>query len=331
MFRRCLTCQEPFPHGTVFEHVPLGRRIAYDPARGRLWVVCEACGAWTLAPFDERWEALEELEGRVTAMGSLRPRVAGRTDNIARYAIGPVDVVRVGASDLVEEAAWRYGRAAGPTGPGEPRPFDRRPLRTGEWLRGLSYVIRARAAGRHGVGGVDGMRRWVHFGDTAWRGHRACAACGHRITEMTYFEGRSLIIKAAETGSFVPSLVLACARCRDEGTGGLRLDGTAAEFVLRRVLAHSQHGGISPNQVQAASHLIRGAGGASGLCSIAARYGRYLCDLPGTTAVALRVLANAAYEERLLGLEVKALERQWRHEEELASIVDGELTQVPAG
>ncbi len=331
MFRRCLTCQEPFPVGSILEHVPLGRRFAYDPERGRLWVVCEACGAWTLAPFEERWEALEELEARVTAVGSLRPRVAGQTDHITRYRIGSVDIVRVGHSDLVEEAAWRYGRAAGPAGPGEPRPFDRRALRTGEWLRGAAYVVHARAAGKHGVGGADGVRRWLLFGDTAWRGDRACAACGHHITEMSYFEGRSLIIRAAETGSFVPSLVLACTRCRDETTGGLRLDGTAAEFVLRRVLAHSQHRGVSPNQVQAASHLIRGAGGASGLCSIAARYGRYLSDLPGTTAVALRVLANAAYEERLLSLEVRALERQWRHEEELASIVDGELTQVPGG
>ena len=331
MFRRCLTCQEPFPLGSVFEHVPLGRGIAYDPERGRLWVVCEACGAWTLAPFEERWEALEELERRVTAVGALRPRLAGQTENISRYRLGPLDIVRVGRSDLVEEAAWRYGNPSGPAGPGAPRPFGRRALRAGEWLRGTAFVIRARLAGKHGVGGAEGVRRWLLYGDTAWRGQRACASCGHPITEMSYFEGRSLIIGAAETGSFVPSLVLACRRCRDETTGGLRLDGTAAEFVLRRVLAHSQHRGVSSNQVQAASHLIRGAGGAAGLCSIAARYGRYLSDLPGTTAVALRVLANAAYEDRLLALEVKALERQWHREEELASIVDGELTQVTGG
>jgi hypothetical protein len=331
MFYRCLTCQAPFPLSSALEHFPIGRRIAYDPERGRLWAVCDACGAWTLAPFEERWEALEELERRVTAVGGLRPRPAGQTDNISRYRVGPIEVIRVGRSDLVEEAAWRYGRSSARTGSGEPHPFGRRPLRLGEWFSGAAYVVRARVAGQHGIGGADGVRQWLLFGDTAWRGRRECPACAHPITEMSYFEGRSLIIRAADTGSFVPSLVLACTRCRDEVTGGLHLDGTAAEFVLRRVLAHSQHQGISPERVRSASHLIRGAGGASGLCAIAARYGRYLSDLPGTTAVALRVLANAAYEERLLGLEVKALERQWRREEELASIVDGELTRVGGG
>jgi hypothetical protein len=331
MFRRCLTCQDPFPPNAALEHFPIGRRIAYDPERGRLWAVCEACGGWTLAPFEDRWEALEELEQKVTAVGSLRPRLAGQTDNISRYRVGPIEVIRVGRSDLVEEAAWRYGRSSEGAESGEPHPFARRRLRIGEWLNGAAYVVRARVAGKHGVGGADGVRQWLLYGDTAWRGRRECRACGHPITEMSYFEGRSLIIRAADSGSFVPSLVLACTRCRDEGTGGLHLDGTAAEFVLRRVLAHSQHRGISASRVRSASHLIRGAGGASGLCAIAARYGRYLSDLPGTTAVALRVLANAAYEERLLGLEVKALERQWRREEELASIVDGELTRVGGG
>jgi len=49
-----------------------------------------------------------------------------------------------------------------------------------------------------------------------------------------------------------------------------------------------------------------------------------------TSAVALRVLATEAYEQRLLALEVSAVERRWRQEEELASIVDGVLTPFPA-
>ncbi|HSR42462.1 MAG TPA: hypothetical protein VLL48_09825, partial [Longimicrobiales bacterium] len=61
MFTRCLVCQTPFPENEYLEHFPRGDRIAYDPEKGRLWAVCRACKRWTLAPIEERWEALDEL------------------------------------------------------------------------------------------------------------------------------------------------------------------------------------------------------------------------------------------------------------------------------
>ena len=34
---------------------PVGRRLAFDPAKGRLWVVCRSCERWNLTPLEERW------------------------------------------------------------------------------------------------------------------------------------------------------------------------------------------------------------------------------------------------------------------------------------
>ena len=41
---------------------PVGRRLAFDQRRGRLWVVCRKCGKWNLTPLEERWEAIESCE-----------------------------------------------------------------------------------------------------------------------------------------------------------------------------------------------------------------------------------------------------------------------------
>ncbi len=57
--------------------------------------------------------------------------------------------------------------------------------------------------------------------------------------------------------------------------------------------------------------------------------GRRLGDLERTGGIALEIAANEASEQRLLDLELAQLEAHWRREEELAAIVDGELTPLP--
>ena len=62
MYTRCLVCATPFEANDQLEHLPNGRRLAFDPGRGRLWAICRTCRRWSLTPIEERWEALEELE-----------------------------------------------------------------------------------------------------------------------------------------------------------------------------------------------------------------------------------------------------------------------------
>src|SRR5262245_59087509 len=62
MLSRCIYCHLPLSENLTLENFRVGRRIAFDPARGRLWAICDSCRRWNLAPIEERWEALEELE-----------------------------------------------------------------------------------------------------------------------------------------------------------------------------------------------------------------------------------------------------------------------------
>ena len=62
MYGTCLFCHARLGANQAIEKFPVGRRLAFDAARGRLWVVCAGCGRWNLSPWDERWEAIEQCE-----------------------------------------------------------------------------------------------------------------------------------------------------------------------------------------------------------------------------------------------------------------------------
>ena len=62
MYSTCIFCHSALEANDTIEHFPVGRRLAFDSERGRLWVVCRRCRQWNLTPTEERWEALEECE-----------------------------------------------------------------------------------------------------------------------------------------------------------------------------------------------------------------------------------------------------------------------------
>jgi len=77
MYSTCLFCNRPLGSNESIEHFPVGRRLAFDAAKGRLWVVCPSCERWNLTPLEERWEAIEEERQVVEvyrARLSLEPR-----------------------------------------------------------------------------------------------------------------------------------------------------------------------------------------------------------------------------------------------------------------
>ena len=105
MYSTCLFCHSDLGANEVIEHFPIGRRLAFDEEKGRLWVICRSCERWNLTPLEERWEAIEECE-RLFRGTSLRMS----TDHIglARVSEG-LELVRVGSPQRPEMAAWRYG------------------------------------------------------------------------------------------------------------------------------------------------------------------------------------------------------------------------------
>ena len=106
MYRACIHCCQDLGRNEVIEPFPVGRRLAFDSAKGRLWVICPHCGRWNLTPLEERWEAVEDCERRFRGM-----RLRAQTPNIgyARLREG-LDLVRIGRPLRPEFAAWRYGR-----------------------------------------------------------------------------------------------------------------------------------------------------------------------------------------------------------------------------
>lgn len=105
MYHTCIFCHQSLGRNESIEVFPVGRRLAFDASKGRLWVVCRQCVRWNQTPLEIRWEAIEAGERAFT---DTRLRVS--TDNIgmARMRDG-LDLVRIGAPARRGFAAWRYG------------------------------------------------------------------------------------------------------------------------------------------------------------------------------------------------------------------------------
>ncbi|MDQ6717083.1 MAG: hypothetical protein M3Z17_01915, partial [Gemmatimonadota bacterium] len=105
MYTKCLFCHSELGANQVIERFPIGRRLAFDEAKGRLWVVCPSCSRWNLTPIEERWEAIEDCERRFRA---THLRLSTEHIGLARLSEG-LELVRVGKPQRPEMAAWRYG------------------------------------------------------------------------------------------------------------------------------------------------------------------------------------------------------------------------------
>jgi hypothetical protein len=320
---RCIFCHGALPANEAVERFRLGRRIAFDPARGRLWAVCPTCSRWNLAPFEDRWEALEELE----KTGRDAGRVLASTPNIALIRVPGVELVRVGAAPLGEEAWWRYGSQL---------IQRRRRARVLRWSEQALAVGATMATGGFfylfmGGDGLNNLLRWRQFGSTAWRGEVRCVQCGAALTGLSFKAARRLHLSRGSADDL--ALHLQCTRCRLRRRGGeFQIEGAAARHVLRRVVTYNHYRGASAKRVQSAADYIERRGTPEAvtreLMSTGLRIDALLDRHRRTEAVALEISLNEENERRLLQMEVRELEARWREEEEIAAIVDGELTDV---
>ena len=63
MWTHCIVCSSDLGANEDLEEFQIGCRLAFDPHKGRLWVVCPRCERWNLVPLEQRWEAVEALDG----------------------------------------------------------------------------------------------------------------------------------------------------------------------------------------------------------------------------------------------------------------------------
>ncbi|MDE2876278.1 MAG: hypothetical protein OXU69_01980 [Gemmatimonadota bacterium] len=327
MYRKCLVCGRDFAPNDALEHLDRGRRVAYDPVKGRLWLICRGCSRWSLVPMESRWEALEELEKLVTDQG----RMLSSTDNVALLRAGPLEIVRVGRAELREEAWWRYGQEL---------------RRRKERFRKLSVAGSVGAAVAIGsswaTGGLSFIGAWLlwenvpglvtrgarllRFGRTAWRGDGECARCGRAIHRVAYSSRQDVVLQAANDSV---RILVFCPFCGASDERGFQLRGQEANRTMRKLLAYHHFAGASEKRVDRAARLIDAAGGPARLPARILRKPTQLGDVGRVGRVALEIAVHEENESRLLSMEVAELEAHWRREEELAGIMDGELTILP--
>ena len=338
MYATCLFCHASLGRNEVLELFPVGRRLAFDPEKGRLWVVCQRCERWNLSPLEERWEAIEECERR---FGDTRLRVS--TDNIgmARLREG-LELVRVGRALRPEFAAWRYGDQFG-------RRRRRRLIRIGASVgvigAGLAGVIAVGASTGVGLGGFGW---WISkvIGSTYER--MAHGDPDTVVVRLPLDSGGVLPVKRRHLGEIRLSTEGSTVPRSLHGTGEMLLRvplpsgrqhresytfwGEAARQAAGAVLPAINAAGADRHQVADAVQVIeQGRGGPDQLLrASAARYaGHAIAQLPVPVRLALEMAAHEESERRAMEGELALLEAAWRQAEEIAAIADDLLVPAP--
>ena len=315
MYRHCLFCASDLGRNEVVEAFPVGRRLAFDPARGRLWVICRTCERWNLTPLEERWEAVEESERtfRETPL-----RVSGEQIGLARHREG-LDLVRIGEPVRGEFAAWRYGDQFGRR--------RRRYIRNGVVGGGLTVGLLAGSVGV--VGGVLALQLGVNVMQVS-RFVRHAVTPSIRV-DLTSGETlkvrpkdfRSLKVRpGAGTGA---DWTLAL----DHDGGSSLLAGPDAVRGLRAVLPRINEAGASKRVVKEAVRELEEVGSAEAYFAEleyrARRTGNGYMPVQGHPAhlrLALEMAAHEDAERVALEGELAWLEEAWRQAEEIAAISD---------
>ncbi len=317
-------CKRPLGSNEVVESFPVGRRLAFDAAKGRLWVVCRKCRRWNLTPLEERWEAVEDCE---RLFRETKLRTSTEHIGIARHPEG-LELVRIGKPLRPEFAAWRYGDQ-----------FKRR-LR----LAVAGGVV----AGAGGVALVSlpissGLLLLGWWGVAAWTSLRPVARV--RVGDRR-LEGDAL--EAAEVVAFRHNALQSIRLVPDEGETGFavnvvkswrkaRFEGEAARRVAAAIVPLINGAGGSRRTVQRAVGEIETDGHPAHFLKRVAREtdrgGRgapgSIWALPHTTKLALEMALHEEQERRALEGRLWILEQAWKEAEEIAAIADSLL--VPAG
>jgi len=325
VYSTCIYCKRSLGHNEVLESFPIGRRLAFDQAKGRLWVVCRRCERWNLTPLEERWEAVEDCE---RLFRNTRLRVS--TDNIglAKLKEG-LELVRVGEPMRPEFAAWRYGDQ-----------FGRRRQRALLWTAAGSIALGAVAFGSVATGvGVGFIGQFPNLILNVPVRARV------RVRDGRVLKFRRPDVQKARflTEAGDPHWVLSVKHSKGKET----FEGEEARRVAAELLPAVNYMSGNRKAVQDAVARIESAGDPERYLTAVGRevaprdpppgYGRplfpgkpgLLHKLPTPTRLALEMALHEEQEMRALAGELVDLELAWRQAEEIAGISDNMFT--PAG
>jgi hypothetical protein len=330
MYRTCLFCNSDLGHNEAVEHFPIGRRLAFDAAKGRLWVVCRKCERWNLTPLEERWEAIEECE---RAFRGTRLRVSTDEIGLARLREG-LELVRIGDPQRPEMAAWRYGDQ-----------FGRRRRRKyliagGVAVVAATVVVAGPVLGIVGAGAISPMTNLITTGNNLYRARKTVIVPGPegrtlrtRLADVDRVKMELLDGELALRVPVVPKKQLHFRFGANRET--VTLTGEDAVRAAGALLPRLNSGGGSAEQVQLAVGIVEQSGSPEELFSRAARdlnnriatFGdprrrASLKRVPVATRLALEMATHEESERRALEGELYLLEEAWKQAEEVAAIAD---------
>ena len=309
MYSTCIHCNRSLGGNELVEVFPVGRRLAFDAERGRLWAVCPHCGRWNLSPLEERWEAIEACE----RLYRDTPRRAS-TDNmgLAQTREG-LELVRVGRPLRPEFAAWRYGT--------ELLKRRGRDLAGGVAAVGSGIgMVAGTAAGVFTLGLGAFVVPLVYAGGViAWVRRQDARVVG-RADDAS--DTGLIRVRHLKTVRFVPG--------QGDGPVALRVESDAGPVELRAQPAariasvacaeRNQIGG-SRRWVQEAVRRVEDLAGPEAVLSHAAGAGE-LVRMRYVDRLALEIALHEETERRAMEGELLALEEAWREAEAIAAIAD---------
>jgi len=336
MYSTCMFCNQPLGKNQIVEHFPVGRRLAFDSGKGRLWVVCKKCERWNLSPIEERWEAIEDCE---YLYHGIRTRASSENIGLARHKEG-TELVRIGTPLRPEFAAWRYGDQ-----------FGRRRKRAILYGVGVGAVVGTVVI----AGAVTGVISGAMLGQSGnfvniFRNTRTLVRIKEEDGKVLKLKAPDLekakIISAGEDDEWVIEI--------KRGRLDRRWEGEEAVEVANRIIPRINRGGAGKSVVQDAVKEIEeaghpmeflkmlspeGAGGSENLWKRSVGDGSWrpikekhigmVHRLPRPTRLALEMALHEEQERRALQGELKALEAVWKQAEEIAEISDSLL--LPEG
>ena len=336
MYSTCLFCHYDLGANEVVEHFPVGRRLAFDGEKGRLWVVCRKCERWNLTPIEERWEAIEECE---RLFRGTKLRMSSEHIGLARVREG-LELVRVGNPQRPEMAAWRYGDQ-----------FGKRRRRYYMVAGGSVLAVAAFASGFVAFGAFTGGASALlnaasaTFGQVRNRKVVARVPTPEGVFDIT----RSQLPEAKIVRSSASGWQLSV-KCVERATGKsyrwwqyqprsftshkriVNLEPHDALPALAALLPTVNGRGGTRRSVQSAVDLIEESGSTTQLLNAAASLamktgwnatmqGR-LSTIPIEARLALEMVTHEEDERRALEGELATLEERWKEAEEIAGISD---------
>lgn len=359
MYSTCLFCHADLGSNETVDGCLTGTRLAFDSAKGRLWVVCTHCGRWNLTALDERWEPIERCE---QLFRDTWQRFTIENVGLARTK-SRLELIRIGAALTPEVASWRYGSRLERR---LPSASTRRLIQRGGQAvaRGVAAMLARGAAvahlsdattlrlstlrRKHAVlaqgtddAGKSVVIRYHHLADAMLirpeRGAPWRVSVAHDGGRSMLSEGAGLIT----AGRLLAVLNFAAVSNAEVHWACTKLGDAvdpAGFFTRIASLALRTEWGRHPDAVETkpaeaaattiaerlalglASRSFWGHGGTSSKPSMP------LYRLPSANRLALEMAANEDMERRALAGEIADLRNAWREAEEIAAIADDLFT-----